>query len=157
MIDFGVSLNQMKRGLFDRQAVISAVETAERKALSRFGAFVRRSARSSIRKAKGPSKPGKPPHSHVGLLKQFILFSYDRSRGSVIIGPALLTGHGSDPDRLAALEGGGMVTLRRRNKAGKMESVQVHIKARPFMGPALRKEEPKLPDLLRNAMSKIGG
>ena len=52
---------------FDRTAVTGAVDRATRSVLSRFGAYVRRTAKGSIRKAKGPSKPGSPPHSHKGL------------------------------------------------------------------------------------------
>src|SRR5690606_6172596 len=48
---------------FDRKAVTSRVDKATRKVLSRFGAFVRRTARSSIRKRKKTSQPGSPPSS----------------------------------------------------------------------------------------------
>ena len=39
---------EIKRMFFDRQAVISKVDAATRRVLSKFGAFVRRSAKSSI-------------------------------------------------------------------------------------------------------------
>jgi len=55
---------------FDRQAVISKVDAATRRVLSRFGAFVRQRAKSSIRKRRNPAPPGSPPSSHTGLLKK---------------------------------------------------------------------------------------
>ena len=66
---------EFKQLFFDRQAVISKVDAATRRVLSKFGAFVRRSAKSSIRKLKKPAPPGHPPSSHTGLLKKFI-FGY---------------------------------------------------------------------------------
>ncbi len=93
-----VALNQtvvtVKNLFFDRYAVMSSVDKASRKRLSRFGAFVRRDAKGSIRRAgkKGASaKPGSPPKSHTGLLRDHIYFIFDKDQNSVVIGPALLT------------------------------------------------------------------
>ncbi|HOM77081.1 MAG TPA: hypothetical protein PLE88_11240, partial [Anaerohalosphaeraceae bacterium] len=55
---------------FDSPKVIRAVDKSTRKVLSRFGAFVRRTAKQSIRKRKKSSTPGTPPSSHTGLLKR---------------------------------------------------------------------------------------
>ena len=86
----GMKLSKAKLSFFDSKAVTGAVDKATRRVLSRFGAFVRRGAKSSIRKRKRVSKPGEQPSSHTGLLKKFIFFGYDRSRSSVVIGPARL-------------------------------------------------------------------
>jgi len=80
-----------KRMFFDRKAVTGAVGRATRKVFSRFGAFVRTAARSSIRRRKRVSAPGEPPSSHTGLLKRLIFFGYDRQRRSVVIGPQRLS------------------------------------------------------------------
>ena len=53
----------------------------------KFGAYVRRAAKSSIRKAKSTSKPGRPPHSHVGTLKRLLYFGFDPATASVVVGP----------------------------------------------------------------------
>ena len=139
---------EFKQLFFDRQAVISKVDAASRKVLSKFGAFVRRSAKSSIRKRKKPSPPGSPPSSHTGLLKKFIFFGFDPSagRGSVVIGPTRLTqrGRGEAPP---LLEYGGTTTLTRRGKRKRTT-----YKARPFMGPAFEKEQPKLPAMWRDSV-----
>ena len=139
----------VKRSFFDRKAVRSAVDRAARRVLSRFGAFVRRTAKSSIRKRKRTSAPGEPPSSHTGLLRKFIFFGYDPRRKSVVIGPARLNQKTGDAPH--ALEYGGTSTVvegprRRRRKR------RVRIEARPYMGPAIRKELPGLPAMWRDSV-----
>ena len=137
---------RVKRFFFDRLAVISKVDAATRRVLSKFGAFVWRSAKSSIRKRKKPSAPGKPPRSHTGLLRNFIFFAFDPNRRSVVIGPVrLMNRDGSVP---SLLEYGG--TARRRKRDGKMGTVM--YKARPYMGPAFEKEKESLPSLWRDSI-----
>ena len=142
----GYHVNTAKGFFFDSARVVKATSRAERKVLSRFGAFVRRGARSSIRKRKAVSEPGQPPSSHTGLLKKFIFFAYEPSKQSVIIGPARL--NKTTGDALPALEYGGrtkIVARRRRQRRVRT----VNIQARPFMGPVFEKEKTKLPDLWR--------
>ena len=131
-----------KQMFFDRKAVTSRLDRATRKVLSRFGAFVRTSARHSIRKRKRVSAPGEPPSSHTGLLRRFIFFGYDRDRRSVVIGPQRLNQKVGDAPH--ALEYGGTSSvvegLRSRRKKRR-----IRIAARPFMGPAFERENPKLP------------
>ena len=95
----GVTIDQAKGMFFDRNVVANAVDRAERRVLSRFGAFVRRGARSSIRKRKRAAEPGMPPSSHTGLLKRNIFFLYEPSKSSVVIGPTQL-GTGTDAPEL---------------------------------------------------------
>jgi len=130
-----------KQTFFDRKAVRSAVDRTTRRVLSRFGAFVRRAAKSSIRKRKRVSAPGEPPSSHTGLLKKFIFFGYDRPRRSVVIGPQRLNQKIGDAP--AALEHGGTSTVI-EGLRGKRKKRHVKIKARPYMGPAFEQEKPKL-------------
>ena len=130
-----------KQTFFDRKAVRSAVNRTTRRVLSRFGAFVRRGAKSSIRKRKRTSAPGEPPSSHTGLLRRFIFFGYDRSRRSVVIGPQRLNQKIGDAPR--ALEHGGTSTVIEWLR-GKRKKRHVKIKARPYMGPAFEQENPKL-------------
>ncbi len=139
-----VTIDQAKGMFFDRKAVTSAVDRAERRVLSRFGAFVRRGARSSIRKRKRASEPGMPPSSHTGLLKRNIFFLYEPQQSGVVIGPTLL-GKGTDAPRL--LEHGGSATRRKRKRR-----VRVTYQPRPFMGPAFEQEKPKLPKMWRDSV-----
>ncbi len=57
-----------KRMFFDRKRVVDATDRATRRVLSKFGAFVRQTARRSIRRRRSVSQPGQPPSSHTGLL-----------------------------------------------------------------------------------------
>jgi hypothetical protein len=75
---------------FDRKTVQRALVPAKRKFLSKVGAFVRRSAQTSMRYRKGPSKPGSPPSAHKergALLRKLLWFAYDPSNDSVVVGP----------------------------------------------------------------------
>ncbi|HET6441924.1 MAG TPA: hypothetical protein VFH53_06055 [Phycisphaerae bacterium] len=159
---------RIKELFFSTDAVKRAVDGATRKVLSRFGAFVMTTARQSIKKApyavrkkpgrertdfgKKISKPGKPPFSQTGLLKKFIYFSYDASSRSVVVGPERIGGKGEAPE---LLEYGGWarrpVGRRRKGRTGRSMAT-VEYKARPFMGPALERDEPKLPDMWRDSV-----
>jgi hypothetical protein len=127
-----------KAMFFDTKAVTIAVDRATRKVLSKFGAFVRTTARHSIRKRKAVSQPGSPPSSHVGLLRKLIYFGYDHGRKSVVIGPTPLHGTAEAPP---LLEYGGRARVKNR----KGRNVLATYRARPFMGPAFEAEKPKLP------------
>ncbi|HOQ61483.1 MAG TPA: hypothetical protein PKZ08_12740 [Vicinamibacterales bacterium] len=131
---------------FDKKAVRDKVDAGTRRVLSKFGAFVRRTARGSIRKRKKPSPPGQPPSSHVGLLKKFIFFGYEPAKRSVVIGPVRLSqkGRGEAPH---LLEYGGTGTVQRKGKRRRAK-----IRARPFMAPAAEKEHPKLPAMWRDSV-----
>jgi hypothetical protein len=166
-LTIGFRLPQAKALFFDRAAVTSQIDPASRRVLSKFGAYVRRSARSSIRqvKKKPPaapaadgkkrrgrpavttSAPGKPPLSHTGLLRDNIFFFFDRSRRSVVIGPIRLNKPGIAPESLEY--GGDVPVFVKKKQVG-----TVKIAARPFMGPAFRANEPKLPEMWRNAITR---
>jgi len=137
---------EMTQLFFDSKKVRRSVDRATRRVLSKFGAFVRRTARSSIRKRKKASTPGSPPSSHIGLLKKFIWFGYEPAKRSVVIGPARLSqaGRGEAPH---LLEYGGTDTIERRGKRKRAK-----VRPRPFMGPAFEKEQPKLPAMWRGSV-----
>jgi len=137
---------KLKSLFFDSPKVVRAVDKSTRKVLSRFGAFVRRTAKQSIRKRKKTSAPGAPPSSHTGLLKRFIFFGYDRQKDSVVIGPTRLTDNnrGEAP---SILEYGGRTTVESKNK-----KTRVRIRPRPFMGPAFEKEQPNLPSMWKDSV-----
>jgi hypothetical protein len=140
----GLKLPQAKGLFFDRAVVTGSVDKATRKVLSKFGAFVRQSARTSIRKRKATSEPEQPPSSHTGLLKRNIFFVFSPETRSVVIGPILLN-KGTDAPRI--LEHGDTVVRRRRNRR-----VRIKYERRPYMGPAFEKEQSQLPALWRNSV-----
>ena len=138
---------RIKSMFFDRPKVIRAVDRAKRKVLSKAGAFIRTSARTSIRPRKGTSRPSSPPHSHEGSLRRLILFGYDAGSDSVVVGPVGF----KRPTAPNVLEFGGKATIFRRVK-GKLVREQVPIASRPYMTPALKKEQHRLPTLWRNSV-----
>ena len=141
------SIKEVKASFFDTKRVMSALDRAGRAVLSKFGAYVRTAARHSIRKRKAVSKPGQPPSSHAGQLRDFLWFAYDTERRSVVIGPARLSDKpGNAPE---ALEYGGhsqaAVGPGRRLRT-------INIAKRPFMGPAYEQEKDKLPSMWANSV-----
>jgi len=149
------NVNKSKSFFFDRQAVIKAADKQTRAVLSKFGSFVRRTAKGLIRNAgkKGASsRPGQPPKSHNGMLKKFLFFVFDPARQSVIIGPAKLNGTISD-NCPAVLEKGGTTKVRVWQNHQKVVK-KVHVEARPYMGPAVSKEIKQLPSLWANSVQR---
>lgn len=172
---FSFRIDQAKSRFFDVPRVINAMDAATYRALSKAGAFVRRTAKGLIRKVgkKGtPSSPGSPPKSRTGILKDYIFFAWDPGRRSVIIGPAktnqvFFQGAGQPATGTvpAVLEYGGQIgilewflptrqkwvraDLRSKRKIAERQTRirTVNIEARPYMGPALEKEAPNFPSL----------
>lgn len=117
----------------DRAEVAARIDPAVRKALSKFGAYVRQRARTSIRTRKAVAAPGSPPSSHDGTLKRLIFFAFDPATASVAIGPTPAKG-GEAP---ALLEYGGTSGGR-------------HYRGNPFMTPAFEAELPRAADEFRD-------
>lgn len=153
-MSFGVKMT-VKNLFFDRAHVVREVGKANAKALSKAGAFVQRRARSSMRRRKAASPPRTPPSAHSKdkhrTLKN-ILFAYEPSRQSVVIGPVLLNGEGGSVPALHEFGGSKAIRVTQRHKGQKVRVVkQATYPARPFMGPALAAEAPKFPSLWANS------
>lgn len=148
---FSFKMSDFKKTFFDAEAVVRALDKASRKALSKFGAFVRTSARGSIRRRKGSSKPGQPPHAHQGDIKK-ILFAYDAGSQGVVIGPIRFNKPGMAPKIME--HGGSVVIERKQKRTGRVTRKTVQVAARPFMAPAFMKELPRLPEQYRNQMNR---
>lgn len=142
----GLTIEQAKQGFFDRAAVLARMDKATLRALSKFGAFVRRRAKSSIRKRKRISDPGQPPSSHVGYVKDFLFFVAEPQLKNVVIGPAKLNGTKSTT-ALASLEHGGRSLVMRKGKAR-----TILVRPRPFMKPAFDAELPQAAYLWQNGL-----
>lgn len=162
MLQFRVEL--AKNFFFDREVVRKAADAATRRNLSKFGAFVRRAAKQSLRYRKESSAPGSPPSAHrtatrfrkgkdgttkaqaVSPLREFIFFAYEPATRSVVIGPAKLNKPGNAP---AALEYGGPSTIERDGK-----TVAINVRARPFMRPAFEQVRAELPGIWRDSVRR---
>ena len=145
----GGGLARVTSLFFDQHAVMSRVDAATRRALSRFGAYVRADAKKSIRKAANskPSAPGRPPKSRKGTLKQHIYFSYDPIKQSVVIGPALLPR--TRQDNLIMLEYGGTRRMPLPSYGGAIRRL-ARYPARPFTRPAFEKNKPRAASLYKD-------
>ncbi|HLW67852.1 MAG TPA: hypothetical protein VKS79_21215 [Gemmataceae bacterium] len=154
-------LFEVKRLFFDREQVKNKADAGMRRGFAKVGAFIRRRAMSSLRSRKKISEPGRPPSSHLGLVKQNIFFAWqDRPKG-VVIGPILLNQKGGK-DVLRTLEEGGtrrvVQTMFYAPDGSKHPLAQPEVKnlfyrPRPFMQLALETELPKLKDSLQGCVT----
>lgn len=151
---------------FDRLAVQDKLAAKELRAMSRIGAFIMRGARQSIERRKAVSAAGSPPSAHstdkVASLKN-ILFGYEPSAHSVIVGPVKLNMQTQDWINFGSItvpqlmEFGGVAVikeerwkgstkwfrrdLRRKGSENKEYRQRRAIyRPRPFMAPALERE-----------------
>ncbi len=115
----------------------------------RHAAFsIRKAAIESMVFAKGPSKPGTPPHAHKGRVRRSILVAQDDS-GEVVIGPSWsrVKAGGRPPWLAQMLEHGGTFPVKQKRKTRgrrkKGEAPQatrsITFPPRPFMQPALQR------------------
>lgn len=149
-----------KNTFFDRAAVADQVPPAVRRALSKFGAFVRRRAQKSLVYGTGKSAPGLPPTVHRSAsftrrkranggvklkpsspLRELLFFAFDPVRQSVAIGPAIGSAPTGGPERTE--HGGSGTVLHHRRR------VAANWPARPFMRPAFSAELPGAADLFK--------
>lgn len=168
---------------FDRAIVHRKLAQGELKALSKIGAFVRRTAKRFLRrkgtKRNPASLPGEPPRQHTGTLRRLLFFGLDTTNLATFIGPIPFRGKAEAP-RL--LEHGGSASRRFRvigpegsytDASGKLRTKdglltegvvrsrrraparRVHYKPRPFMGPALDEEIAKgtIPKAFRDILN----
>lgn len=132
---------------FDRPEMLRRMDRKEARDLSRLGAYARNAIRKSMRPGKGnkTSAPGKPPLYHTGALRDGILFAYEPSRHSVVVGARKLNGRAAQGVPRVLNEGGsttvapGMVPVRARDARGRFTrqwkqtgARRVNIAARPF-------------------------
>jgi hypothetical protein len=84
---------------------------------------------------------GQPPRTWTRLLKDLLLFVWDPSSNSALVGPALSNSQdGEDVPHVLEFGGNEIVTRGRRHKTKRAIKVNPH----PYMGPALEKARPEL-------------
>ena len=125
-------VDRFKQGFFDRGSILFAMDKATRSAMARSGAYIRKVARNSMKRKKGPSPIGEPPHVHVGTLKNLTYFAYDQKTRSLVVGPVGL----GKSDVPKVLEFGGR-----------------RVKPRPYMKPAMNSGLPIFAKNVRMAPS----
>lgn len=138
---------------FDRPEVLKRLADKEVRDLSQIGAYAMRTVRQSMRpggKAGKSSQPGEPPRYHTKLLRDGVLFAYEPSRHSVVVGPRKLNGRSIQdiprilnfggrtrvPEAAAKFKVVGGKRIRTFERTGRM--VQKYIEPRPYIGPRAR-------------------
>ena len=125
-----------------------AVDKGAYKSLKHGALSIRKAAQESMVFAKGPSKPGTPPHSHTGRLRWSILAAEDEDKKGWTVGPSYsrVKVGGRPPWLAQMLEHGGTFIAHekqsRRGRPRKGTSIKrwaVIYPARPFMQPALQR------------------
>jgi len=145
---------RMKVLRFDCDRIRQAMDGATRRALNKTGGWIRKTARRSIRRREGISEPGDPPHSHIGLLRDLLVYGYDPYAQTIVIGP-LVSKRGEAPN---LLEFGGVIVRRVVSRRRKLSRRRMVYRPRPFMAPALNKAlaQPDLiPGFWRNQLGGI--
>lgn len=157
--------------------VVKAADRTAFRVMRRFGAYVMTVARRSMRpasrvklnelpederkkiqakKKRGekvhlqfkPSEEGEPPRYIEKTLRKLLLFAYQPKTRGVVVGPERFRTKARDVPRI--LEEGGVSKYTWGPKKGQRKT----IKARPYMGPALKQNLPKLPAMWRDAIKK---
>ena len=163
----------LKASFFDSKNVRKKMDPKKRRFLSKFGAFVRRTAKSSIKpggKSGKTSDPGEAPRTQTKKgLRSSIYFYADRRRENVIIGPILIAGRKGGAEALQTLEEGGStmveeLILKKGKAAGSKfvresylrtgRKVRSRIEARPFMLPAFKAEKSTISTIWKKANPK---
>jgi len=163
-----------KKLFFNSKEIVERMDPKKRRFLSKFGAFVRRTARSSIKsggKSRKTSRPGEPPRTQTknGLKERSsIQFWPDRRLENVIIGPILRQNRKGGPDALRTIEEGGSTMVEelvlksgsRRRKFDRDDyirtgrRVRARIAARPYMFPAFENEKSQISEIWKKANPK---
>lgn len=105
------------------------------KSLGHAGAAIRLQAKHSIRKKKGPSPAGQPPHTHTRRLPRAIKYAVEKERGVVVIGTDIAS----------------LGTAGKAHELGGKYKRQRYPR-RPFMRPALEKTKNRLPRMWANSV-----
>ena len=118
-----------KKSFLDVQMLSNRMDNGTRIALLKAGGLMRRHVRGyKLRRRKGTSQPGRPPNIHTtgsGVNLRHVLFSWDDSSRSMIVGPVFFKRTLGQPVP-QLLEGGGGA-----------------YRARPYMRPAFEELQNK--------------
>jgi hypothetical protein len=126
MVEFDI-----KKLVFETAALMAAAKKATARALKIAGFEIRKSAIESIESVptRLPSFAGQPPHTHKGnYLKRAILYSVDEAEETAVIGPSI--------DKVGT-------SGKAHEFGGDYKGTE--YPARPFMGPALKKNLRNIP------------
>ena len=138
---------------FDVNSLTSRIERSWARAMKRAGRLIMFEAMDTMKHIKkGVSAPGAFPHRHsktkVSLRR--IWYDYDPRTKTVVVGPAKF----KNDDTSNLIEFGGTRVIKQRR--GRVRKVR--YRARPFMGPSLKKKRSDIAKEFRNTVttSEVG-
>jgi hypothetical protein len=128
----GFKIDEVKKYFLDRRKMQFWLGKKKASLLARLGGYCRRVAQRSMRRRKGPSKPGQPPHAHrYSYLRDYVMFAFILADDQVVVGPIRLESSDYYSKPLPAVhEFGGVF------KSWKKRSI-ISFPERPYMRPAL--------------------
>lgn len=128
-VQYATAQNLAKAGALIRAVARASILKKNRKAKRR----KKRGGAVTARSSRNASKPGTPPHTRRGRLRNAIVF--DVENGNVVIGPtANLMDASAEPHEYGGMYKGEMYP------------------ARPFMGPALERVRDRLPSFWKDSI-----
>lgn len=83
-----MKISVKSKSSFNRRLVKQRTDSAGVDALYRAGAYLRTTARRKIKKSNKASRPGRPPHTREGQLRNAILFAVDEGKKIAWVGPS---------------------------------------------------------------------
>jgi len=120
---------------FNASALVQLHERVGRRWSKIVGYQIRKQAQVSIRRGKRASSSGQPPRTRKGKLRRAIFYNVET--GGVVVGPGY--------SRFG--------TAGEAHEFGGRYKKQTYPR-RPFMGPALKRIEPKMADIWAEAFSR---
>lgn len=148
-----------------------AVRDANIRALGDAGAVIRDSAKASMPQRAGNSPPGSPPSMLKTFFPRLVRTGVDRSVPSSVAGPTSAARTAGAAAFMRSLEFGGPLPAtiaRPKRKSGRdaqgrfragsngtgkrVPRLVKTVEARPFMGPALEREQSKIPRFWANSL-----
>lgn len=133
---------------FNAREILNREAKRDRRVLFRAGAYARTVMRRLMKRRKGPSSPGDPPHAHAGDLKEKIRFDVDPVALDAVAGPIQFDGKGDTQTSKtipALLNEGGRATVKLGGKR-----VRARYRPRPFTDQANETAAERLADLIAN-------
>ncbi|GIW83212.1 MAG: hypothetical protein KatS3mg105_5019 [Gemmatales bacterium] len=127
-----LKINEVKKYFLNRRKTQFWLGKKKAAMLARLGGFCRRVAQRSMRRRKGPSRPGQPPHAHkYSYLRDYVMFAYMMADEQVVVGPIRLESSDYYSKPLPAVHEFGGVFRKWRERGF------IAFPERPYMRPAL--------------------
>jgi hypothetical protein len=148
----GFDFKSVQQSIIDGKMIMDKADAAGQRSMFQFGAWVMKTARRSVRQRKSVSEVGNPPSSHIGKLRDFILFVVEKAVKNVVMGPMLLNSTRSKTTLSALEHGGPSLIFERARRRQPAKTRPIMVGARPTMQPAFEKGIERVPQLWQDSI-----